>query len=63
MENLPHGERDLLSKDGVTGFSTFVLVDSLTRQAAQDTAGGELILDRYLPSMLACARQEREKFG
>ena len=26
MENLPHGKRDLLSKDGVTGFSASVLV-------------------------------------
>jgi len=26
VENLPHGKRDLLSKDGVTGFSASVLV-------------------------------------
>jgi len=27
VENLPHGEIDLLNKDGVTGFSASVLVD------------------------------------
>ena len=34
MENLPHGVGDLLSNDGVTRFSAFVLVDGIDSRHA-----------------------------
>jgi len=34
MENLAHAKRNLLSKDGITGFSAFILVGTAPERAA-----------------------------